>query len=154
MTCTENCFCHLHYRSSSSYTRWSRLNVNAVDSDGSPQSIAGQPSQPFTTSDLVCWSFQVARGMHYLASRKVLHGDLAARNILLCDDNVVKICDFGLARSIYKDGIYVKESEVCRAPISHNENKKPSRFNSNIFYKSGEIPVEVVGTRIDRREKV
>jgi FMS-like tyrosine kinase 1 len=65
-----------------------------------------------TTSDLVCWAFQVARGMDYLSSRKVLHGDLAARNILLCDDNVVKICDFGLAKSMYKTNNYKKKSEV------------------------------------------
>lgn len=50
--------------------------------------------------------------MDYLASRKVLHGDLAARNVLLCDDNVVKICDFGLARSLYKSDNYHKKSEV------------------------------------------
>lgn len=65
-----------------------------------------------TTTDLVCWLFQVSRGMEYLASRKVLHGDLAARNILLCDNNVVKICDFGLARSMYKSYNYIKKGEV------------------------------------------
>lgn len=70
------------------------------------------PARTVTTSDLLCWCFQVARGMEYLASRKVLHGDLAARNILLCDDNVVKICDFGLARSIYKSDNYKKKGEV------------------------------------------
>lgn len=70
------------------------------------------PARTVTTSDLVCWSFQVARGMQYLSSRKVLHGDLAARNILLCDDNVVKICDFGLARSMYKNDNYKKKGEV------------------------------------------
>lgn len=70
------------------------------------------PSRSVTTTDLLCWSFQVARGMQYLASRKVLHGDLAARNILLCDDNVVKICDFGLARSMYKTDNYRKKGEV------------------------------------------
>lgn len=43
------------------------------------------PARSVCTSDLVCWSFQVARGMDYLASRKVLHGDLAARNLLLCE---------------------------------------------------------------------
>ncbi|KAJ6629276.1 Vascular endothelial growth factor receptor 1 [Pseudolycoriella hygida] len=67
------------------------------------------PTRYFTTTDLLCWSFQVARGMTYLSSRKVLHGDLAARNILLCNDNVVKICDFGLARSLYKCNNYKKE---------------------------------------------
>lgn len=70
------------------------------------------PSRPVTTSDLVCWAFQVARGMEYLASRKVLHGDLAARNILLCDDNIVKICDFGLARSLYNNENYKKNNET------------------------------------------
>nr|XP_043069197.1 platelet-derived growth factor receptor alpha-like [Drosophila bipectinata] len=62
-----------------------------------------------TTSNLVSWAFQVARGMEYLSSKQVLHGDLAARNILLCDKNVVKICDFGLARSLYQN-YYKKEN--------------------------------------------
>lgn len=50
--------------------------------------------------------------MDYLASRNILHGDLAARNILLCDDNVVKICDFGLARSMYKSNNYKKQGKA------------------------------------------
>ena len=40
-----------------------------------------QPARPaMRTRDLICWAFQIARGMDYLARRKVLHGDLAARN--------------------------------------------------------------------------
>ncbi|XP_055309598.1 platelet-derived growth factor receptor alpha-like [Sitodiplosis mosellana] len=77
---------------------------NSIDSDD----VINQ----MTTTDLLCWSFQITRGMHYLASRKVLHGDLAARNILLCDNNVIKICDFGLARSLYKTDIYRKNKEA------------------------------------------
>jgi len=64
-----------------------------------------------STTDLITWAFQVARGMDYLSSKKVLHGDLAARNILLCEDNVVKICDFGLARSMYRDNNYKKSGK-------------------------------------------
>ncbi|XP_019866136.2 vascular endothelial growth factor receptor 1 isoform X3 [Aethina tumida] len=63
------------------------------------------------TRDLISWAFQIARGMGYLASRKVLHGDLAARNVLLADNNIVKICDFGLAKTMYKDDNYMKKGD-------------------------------------------
>ncbi len=49
--------------------------------------------------------------MDYLASKKVMHGDLACRNILLAADNVVKICDFGLAKDIYKTDNYRKKTD-------------------------------------------
>ncbi|XP_045573767.1 vascular endothelial growth factor receptor 3 isoform X1 [Salmo salar] len=71
---------------------------------------------PLTIEDLICYSFQVARGMEFLASRKCIHRDLAARNILLSENNVVKICDFGLARDIYKDPDYVRKGNA-RLPL-------------------------------------
>lgn len=42
----------------------------------------------------------------------MLHGDLAARNVLLADDNIVKICDFGLSKSMYRDSDYRKKGDV------------------------------------------
>lgn len=41
----------------------------------------------------------------------MLHGDLAARNVLLADDNVVKIADFGLSRQVYKNCNYQKQGQ-------------------------------------------
>ncbi|XP_072942259.1 vascular endothelial growth factor receptor 1 isoform X2 [Epargyreus clarus] len=75
----------------------------------SDYSFDGRNPRPLTSRDLLAWAFQIARGMEYLANRKVLHGDLAARNVLLAEDNIVKICDFGLARSIYKNDEYQKQ---------------------------------------------
>ncbi|XP_045131037.1 vascular endothelial growth factor receptor 1-like isoform X2 [Portunus trituberculatus] len=66
-------------------------------------------SRPLCSRDLLCWGFQVARGMDFLAYRKVLHGDLAARNVLLTEGNLVKISDFGLAKDIYKYNNYKKD---------------------------------------------
>ncbi|CAH1777673.1 unnamed protein product [Owenia fusiformis] len=64
---------------------------------------------PVTTKDLICFSYQIARGLEYLASRKFVHRDIAARNILVAEDRVMKIADFGLAKDVYKYEEYVKK---------------------------------------------
>ncbi|XP_031626915.1 vascular endothelial growth factor receptor 1-like [Contarinia nasturtii] len=82
-----------------------RSSTESLENDG--YKTLTKP-HPITTSDLLCWAFQVARGMHYLISHNVLHRDLATRNILLCANNVVKICDFGLAKSLHNKPYYRK----------------------------------------------
>ncbi|XP_068754263.1 ack-related non-receptor tyrosine kinase-like [Montipora capricornis] len=51
-------------------------------------------------STLCKFASQVAHGMHYLASQNLIHRDLSTRNILLFKQDLVKISDFGLARSL------------------------------------------------------
>ncbi|XP_077100809.1 vascular endothelial growth factor receptor 1 isoform X1 [Siphateles boraxobius] len=88
-----------------------RGEISEEDTASLPESI-----NPLLLEDLISYSFQVARGMEFLASRKCIHRDLAARNILLSNNNVVKICDFGLARDVYKDPDYVRKGDA-RLPL-------------------------------------
>ncbi|KAJ7310561.1 hypothetical protein JRQ81_007503 [Phrynocephalus forsythii] len=87
-----------------------------TDSEEEEEDADDLYKHPLTLEDLICYSFQVAKGMEFLASRKCIHRDLAARNILLSENNVVKICDFGLARDIYKDPDYVRKGDA-RLPL-------------------------------------
>jgi mitogen-activated protein kinase 15 len=47
--------------------------------------------------------YQILKGMKYLHSAEIIHRDLKPSNILINSDCHLKICDFGLARSLAAD---------------------------------------------------
>jgi hypothetical protein len=63
------------------------------------------------TNDLLLWAYQIARAMEYLNTKKVIHGDLATRNVLLSERGCCKITDFGLSRKLYDYANYVKTNQ-------------------------------------------
>lgn len=60
---------------------------------------------------LIPWSFEIAKGMQFLAERNIIHGNLSASNILLHDNPlkqgrlVAKITDFGNTNAIPEHSI-------------------------------------------------
>ncbi|CAL8112591.1 unnamed protein product [Orchesella dallaii] len=56
----------------------------------------------FNIHQLILWCIEIAEGMEYLAMKKVIHGDLSARNILLSSELNAKISDFGLSKKMYQ----------------------------------------------------
>ena len=57
--------------------------------------------------------------MQFLVEKHIHHGDLAARNILLTENLVAKISDFGLARRLYQD---ISEPQPI---VKYNEDDGP-----------------------------
>nr|XP_058952909.1 vascular endothelial growth factor receptor 3-like [Pocillopora verrucosa] len=63
----------------------------------------GRP-QVLNNYDLVLFAKQIAAGMVFLGSRGIIHRDLAARNVLLDNNYVCKVTDFGMAYQSFKYG--------------------------------------------------
>lgn len=52
-----------------------------------------------TKKDQINFAFDTSSGMEYLEKMHVVHRDLAARNVLIAENGVAKVSDFGLARN-------------------------------------------------------
>ena len=46
---------------------------------------------------------------------KILHCDLAARNVVVCENEILKICDFGMAKDVRYVEYYRREAPVRSA---------------------------------------
>ncbi|XP_034399229.1 macrophage colony-stimulating factor 1 receptor [Cyclopterus lumpus] len=100
---------------SSSYLEMRPCKVPTMES--SPDCVCEETGDcPLDIDDLLRFSFQVAHGLDFLAAKNCIHRDVAARNVLLTDHRVAKICDFGLARDIMNDSNYVVKGNA-RLPV-------------------------------------
>jgi len=59
-----------------------------------------------------------------VSTNEVVHGDLAARNVLISRSGEAKITDFGLSRKLYSYSGYVKQKQEPLPWRYFNMNKK------------------------------
>ncbi|XP_078598477.1 fibroblast growth factor receptor 4-like [Branchiostoma floridae x Branchiostoma japonicum] len=60
---------------------------------------------------------EVCSGLEHLANRRLVHRDIAARNILICGKGTAKIADFGLARDMYAVGHHRQDRSSELLPL-------------------------------------
>ncbi|XP_019615826.1 PREDICTED: fibroblast growth factor receptor homolog 1-like [Branchiostoma belcheri] len=60
---------------------------------------------------------EVCCGLEHLATRRLVHRDIAARNILICGKGTAKIADFGLARDVYAVGYHRQDRGDALLPL-------------------------------------
>ncbi|XP_061113993.1 protein-tyrosine kinase 6b isoform X2 [Conger conger] len=78
---------------------------------------------------LIDMGAQVADGMAYLESQNSIHRDLAARNVLVGENYICKVADFGLARVI-KEPFYTSEDKKIPYKWCAPEAISHGRFSS------------------------
>ncbi|XP_065841250.1 uncharacterized protein [Oscarella lobularis] len=86
-----------------------KVLVKMQNSDGTGMPVG-------TEKKLLKWTKEIAAGMKYLSKKGFVHRDLAARNVMLNENLVAKIGDFGLSRDLDESNYYLVSSKT-KVPV-------------------------------------
>ncbi|CAM8921973.1 unnamed protein product [Rhodiola kirilowii] len=62
--------------------------------------LSNRPGQQFTVPQIKCYMKQLLTGLQYCHLNRVLHRDIKGSNLLINNEGILKLADFGLARSL------------------------------------------------------
>ncbi|KAK9692248.1 hypothetical protein RND81_09G251500 [Saponaria officinalis] len=65
--------------------------------------LADRPGMRFSVPQIKCYMRQLLTGLHYCHVNHVLHRDIKGSNLLIDNEGMLKLADFGLARSFSND---------------------------------------------------
>eukprot|EP00049_Salpingoeca_infusionum_P000262 m.38522 g.38522 ORF g.38522 m.38522 type:complete len:2635 (-) comp10205_c0_seq4:573-8477(-) len=84
-------------------------------------------------AQLLNWAVDIVSGLEYLHGLKIIHRDLATRNVLV--DGCAKICDFGFSHALEDNAEYVQE-KLSKIPVRW---VSPEALNYSKYSKASDM---------------
>ena len=74
--------------------------------------LADRPGMKFSEEQIKCYMKQLFQGLHYCHTNNILHRDIKGSNLLINNKGILKLADFGLARSYTAEGAHPLTNRV------------------------------------------
>ncbi|XP_057449224.1 serine/threonine-protein kinase STY17 isoform X2 [Lotus japonicus] len=87
----------------------------------------------FKLPSLLKVAIDVSKGMNYLHQNNIIHRDLKTGNLLMDENELVKVADFGVARVITQSGVMTAETGTYRWMAPEVIEHKPYDQKADVF---------------------
>ncbi|KAL8233283.1 hypothetical protein R6Q57_003061 [Mikania cordata] len=78
-------------------------------------------------------AIHISKGMNYLHENNIIHRDLKSANLLMDENGIVKVSDFGVARVQNKSGIMTAETGTYRWMAPEVIEHRPYNHKADVF---------------------
>ncbi|XP_055815482.1 serine/threonine-protein kinase STY46 [Solanum dulcamara] len=107
--------------------------VTEYMSGGSVYDYLHKQRGSFKLPTLLKVAIDVSKGMNYLHQNNIIHRDLKAANLLMDENEVIKVADFGVARVKAQTGVMTAETGTYRWMAPEVIEHKPYDHKADIF---------------------